>query len=417
MLIKKLKQLSSNQFAKNVGWLGGAELVQRVFRLVTTVTLARIFTTQDYGMVSAIYTTFEFTMTFSLRAGIGAKIIQADEEQLETICNTAYWLNWIVCVAIFLLQCVAAYPIAQFYGTNQLVLPLCVSGLSYLIFPFFMIQSALVERENRLHIKAWGYAAQAILSNVIIVVFALLGMGVWAVVWSSVLSYPVWIFILRHYQTWRPSKPFSLEDWQVIIKFGGKRLGVDLLDRLRFNIDYLLVGRFLGLEALGLYFFAFNAGIGISQSVLNSLTLAWYPHFCQVRTDLSQLKQRYLGSFKTIATIVLPLVVLQTSLAPFYVPIIFGQKWVPAIPTLIWICFSALPIALSRSNSQLLQSIDKTGIDFYWNFVFTIIFSLALLVVVQAGNITWVAMTVCLTQAIAAPIFTTWVIRNVLSKH
>jgi PST family polysaccharide transporter len=417
MLISKLKKLSSNQFAKNVGWLGGAELVQRVFRLITTVTLARIFTAQDYGMVSAIYTTFEFAMTFSLRAGIGAKIIQADEEHLETICNTSYWLNWVVCIAIFLLQCAVAYPIAQFYGTNQLVLPLCVSGLSYLVFPFFLVQSALVERENRLHVRAWGYAAQAILSNIIIVSLALLGMGVWAVVWSSVLSYPIWIPIIRRYQTWKPTKPFNLQDWQVIIKFGGKRLGVDLLDRLRFNIDYLLVGRFLGLEALGLYFFAFNAGIGISQSILNSLTLAWYPHFCQVRTNLSQLKQRFLASFRTIATIVLPIVILQTSLAPFYVPIVFGQKWVSAIPALVWICFSALPIALSRANSQLLQAVDKTSVDLYWNLVFTILFALALLAAVQTRNITWVAMTVCLTQVVAAPIFTTWVIRNIFERR
>jgi PST family polysaccharide transporter len=43
MLINKLKQLFSGQFIRNVGWLGGAELVNRLFRLATTVTLARLF--------------------------------------------------------------------------------------------------------------------------------------------------------------------------------------------------------------------------------------------------------------------------------------------------------------------------------------------------------------------------------------
>jgi PST family polysaccharide transporter len=37
MLINKLKQILSSQFIRNVGWLGGAELVNRIFRLGTTL--------------------------------------------------------------------------------------------------------------------------------------------------------------------------------------------------------------------------------------------------------------------------------------------------------------------------------------------------------------------------------------------
>ncbi|NEO76533.1 lipopolysaccharide biosynthesis protein [Moorena sp. SIO4G3] len=416
MLIKKLKQLSSDQFIRNISWLGSAELVQRIFRLATTVTLARVFTPYDYGMVSVIATTFQFANTLSLRAGIGAKLIQADEQELEIICNTAYWLNWILCLSLAIIQCIASYPIAWFYDNNQLILPICTLSLIYLMFPIFMVQSALIERENRLNVRAWCYAAQAIVSNIIIVGLALLDMGVWAVVWSMVLSYPVWIVITYSNHPWRPPKSVSLKQWKNITSFGSKLLGVELLNKLRLNIDYLLVGRFLGMEVLGLYFFAFNAGLGISQSVLNALGSAWYPHFCQVREDLKELKKRYFGSFKMIGAIVLPLVILQTSLAPFYVPIVFGEKWVTAIPVLILICFSALPIALSRSTSRLLQALDKAHIDLGWNVIFTVLFTTSLLLVMQ-GGIFWVAVSVLITQLVAMPIFALWIIRYVFGKR
>jgi len=81
MLIKKIKQLLSSQFIRNVGWLGTAELVNRIFRLGTTVTLARMFSSQDYGAMALIYTIFEFANVFTLRGGIGAKIIQANEQE------------------------------------------------------------------------------------------------------------------------------------------------------------------------------------------------------------------------------------------------------------------------------------------------------------------------------------------------
>lgn len=415
MFTKKFNWLLSNPFNRNIGWLGGAELIRRIFRLGTTFTLARVFSPEDFGMVAAVYTTFEFANTLSLRVGIGAKIIQADDHELEVVCNTSYWLNWILCISLFVIQCALAYPIALFYDADQLTLPICVLGLSYLVFPLFLVQSALIERENRLEVRAWCSAAQAILTNVITIGLALLGMRVWAVVWSIIFSYPVWVAITYRNHSWRPHSSFSLQKWRTISSFGSKMLGVELLNRLRFNIDYLLIGRFLGLEVLGMYFFAFNAGLGISQSILQALASAWYPHFCQVRYDFKQLKHRYLGSFKNIAIIVVPLVILQTSLASFYVPIIFGEKWIPAIPILILICFSAIPIAISRSTSQLLQSVDKALIDLKWNIVFTVLFTGSLILALQ-GGIIWIAAVVLITQVIAMPLFSLWVTRYLFSR-
>jgi PST family polysaccharide transporter len=416
MPINKLKQLLSDRFVRNMGWLGVAELVNRIFRLATTVTLARTFSPYDYGMVSVIYTIVEFASVFALRAGIGAKIIQAEEQELEVICNTAYWLNWIVYGSLFIIQCVAAYPIAQFYGNNQLIWPICTLALIYLLCPVFVVQSILIERENRLKVTALCNAIQAILSNIILVILAVLGMGVWAVVWSMVLTYPVWIVINYMNHPWRPPTSFKLERWQEITSYGSKLLGVDLLGKIRMNLDYLIVGRFIGIEALGLYFFAFNAGLGISQSVLNSITVALFPHLCAARGNGKELKKQFFSSLKTIALILVPLVFLQSSLSPFYVPIIFGQKWVAAIPVLILICLSAVPIALSRATSQLLQTVDKTHIDFYWNMIFTAIFAASLLLTVREG-IFWVAAAVLITQAVAMPIFTVWVSRFVFTKN
>jgi PST family polysaccharide transporter len=416
MPINKLKQLLSDRFVRNMGWLGVAELVSRIFRLGVTVTLARTFSPYDYGMVSVIYTIFEFAGALTLRAGIGAKIIQTNDQELKVICNTAYWLNWILCSSFFIIQCVAAYPIAMFYKNDQLILPICTLALIYLMFPIFQVQATLIERENRLKVTALCNATQAVLSNTITVILAVLDMGVWSVVWAMLLSYPVWIVIGYKNHPWRPPKTFKLERWQEITSFGSKLLGVDLLGKLRMNLDYILVGGFLGIEALGIYFFAFNAGLGISQSVINAFSSALFPHLCAARGNSKQLKKEYFGSFRTIALIILPLVLLQSSLSPLYVPIVFGKKWIGAIPILVLICLSALPISLSRATSQLLQAVDKTHIDLYWNIIFTIIFAASLLFAVRV-DIVWVAASVLITQAVAMPIFTVWVNRSVFAKN
>lgn len=416
MLINQLKQIFTSRFARNIGWLGLAELVNRVFRLMTTVTLARTFTPYDYGMVSIIYTIFALTDVLSLRSGVGAKLIQADEQEIDVICDTSYWLNWIVCIALFILQCVAAYPISQFYRNSQLILPISAIALIYLIYPLFTIQATLIQRENRLKITALSNVMQGIFSNIVLAVLALLGMGVWAAVFSMLTFYLVGVVVVYIYHPWRPPKTLKLERWQEILGFGSKLLGVDMLGRIRLNLDYLLVGRFIGVEALGLYFFAFNAGLGISQSVINAFTVALYPHLCLVRDEKDKLKRQLFDSLKTIALTMIPLVVLQSSLAPFYVPIVFGEKWVPAIPVLILICLSALPLTLAFAISQLLQAVNKTHLDLYWNVIFTILFFLVLLVTVHQGVLA-VAWAVLITQGVAIPIFAIWAVRQVFSTR
>ncbi len=416
MLIKKLKHILSGQFIRNVGWLGGAELANRIFRLGTTFTLARMFNAHDYGLVAVVLTTNEFATVFTLKYGIGAKIIQADEQELKVICDTSYWLNWILCVSLFVIQCIAAFPVASFYKDNQVILPICVLALVYLMLPIFMVQSALIQRENRLKITALCNVAQSIVGNIITIGLALLGLGLWAVVLSTVLTTPIWIVINYMNHTWRPPKSIKLDHWREIANFSKDLLGVELLGKLRGNIDYLIIGRFLGINALGIYYFAFNAGLGISQNVMNAFTSALFPHLCAARGDLKQLKERFFSSLKSTAIIVVPLILLQSSLAPLYVPIVFGQKWVTAVPVLVLICLSALPLPLANATYLLLKAVGKTDIVLYWNLIYTVLFAISLLVAVKWG-IFWVAAAVFICQILSMSIFSIWAIRYVFGKN
>ena len=416
MLLNKLKQTLSGQFVRNVGWLGSAELLNRVFRLGTTVILTRLLSTNDYGLLAIIATTSEFANVFTLRGGIGSKLIQADESDVKVLAETAYWLNWIIFCSIFTIQCLASFPVAGFYGNNNVILPICVSALSYLVQPFFIVQSALIERENRLNVMAICNVTQSMISNVLTIGLALLGMGIWAVIISSLIAIPVWIVITYRNHSWRPKMSFTLERWQELANFGTSILGVDLLNKLRANADYLLVGRFLGVDALGLYYFAFNAGLGISLNIMGVFWVAMFPHLCAARNNFNQFKKRYFDGLKGMALVFVPLILLQAGAAPFYVPIVFGQKWIPAIPILVLVCLSALPRGFANVSYQLLQAVDKTTLAFYWDLIFTAIFMIALLVAVQWG-IYWVAASVLITHVLALPLFTIWVTKYVFGKN
>lgn len=399
----KIKHLLSGQFIRNVGWMGVGELASRIFRLATTVTLARVFSQSDYGLLAIVFTTFEFANIFTLSGGIGGKIIQVDNASIKPMCDTAYWLSWIFCSGIFIGQCFLAFPISWFYGKPEIILPLCLQAFIYLLLPLFTINLAITERENRLKVKALCNVSQSLVSSLLTIVLVLQGLGIWAVVWAMLISYPVWIIITWYNTTWRPPLYFKLERWQEIVNFSKNRLGVQILAKFKGNVDYLVIGRFLGLEALGLYYFAFNAGFGISTNVINSFFSALFPHLCGARGDFEEMKKRYWNGLKVIYLSVGSLILLQSSLAPFYVPIVFGQNWTPAIPILIIICLSVLADAFWWGTSLLFDAMDKTHLTLYLEIIYTILFTLLILISVQWG-IYGVAVGVLLAKILFIPI-------------
>ncbi|NMF60528.1 lipopolysaccharide biosynthesis protein [Pseudanabaena yagii] len=406
-IIKVIKEKLADRFLRNLGWLGLSQLFIRVSRLAATIVLARLLTKEDYGLAALVLTTNEFVNVFT-QNGIWAKIVQADEADLPELCETSYWLNWIVCGLVFLSQCIAAFPVSWFYNDPRIILPICVMATVYLMIPMALVQASLANRENRLHVSALANGIQVSVDNILTIILAFLGWGMWAIVLPKVLVAPIWVIVYYRNHPWRPTYKFTLSKWQEIIRFGRSVLGVKVMHTLINNLDYVIAGRFLGVEALGLYYFAFNAGLGISMSAINTLETALFPHLCDARSQPSEFKSRYFKSFKSIAWIILPLVFLQSSLAPFYVPLIFGQKWIAAIPLLILICLSAIPRPFANAASSGLWAIDKPDWDFMWNILFTGFFAIALLIGVNWG-VLGVAIAVFLTHSIASPAYTVWV--------
>lgn len=416
MVINRLKQILSGAYLRNVGWMAGAEIANRLIRLSSTVILARVFSAQDYGLMAVIFTISDFANVFTLRGGIGSKIIQADEKDLNVICNTAYWLNWITCGSLFIIQCAIAFLLPVFSYDSHITLPLCLVGLTYLTYPLFVIHLVLIERENRFKAAAICNVIVSLASNILTATLVLLGMGIWAIIWSMLLVAPVWIILTWKFHSWRPSLRFSLERWREVLGFGSNLLINDLLNRVRANVDYLIVGKYLGIEALGLYYFAFNAGSGITSSILNTFMSPLYPYICAAKNDYGQFKQRYFSSLRKVSAVLVPIILLQASLAPIYVPLVFGEKWTPAIPVLILICLSVIPTIYSWASSLLLNAVNKTRISLYISVVSTTIFVLSILAVVQNGII-WVAATVLLNTLLFSCIAIFWTNRFALRKQ
>jgi PST family polysaccharide transporter len=412
-IFQRLAAIKQDRFVRNIGWMGASELVIRVFRLLTAILLSRFLAPEDFGLAAIVITSYEFIRTFT-RNGIADKIVQADASEVEEVCRTAFGLNWLIALGLFVIQCLASFAIAAFYHNNHLILPICLIACTYITYPLAMVQMALIRRENRLHVLAMITSIQMSTDNVLTAIFAVCGLGMWAIILPKFLVAPLWIVLTHKYHPWRMTQGFTLSKWRQITAFSLRILGVEMLTCFRENVDYLLIGRLVGLQALGVYYFAFNAGLGLSISVINAIRFSLFSDLCDVNADKTQFWQRYRQSLTKITLIIVTLVTLQASLSPLYVPLVFGQKWVDrgAVPILILICCSALSRPLADAASMMLRAISKPDIELRWNLLFTVCLASGIWVGTHWGII-GAATAVMVTHLALQPLYTLWVSRRV----
>ena len=389
--------VSSSSFARNFAWLLGSEGFVRVTRLGTAVVLARQLSAAEFGMAALAIAAHELLRLLA-QNGFGLKLIRAGDKDVDALCNTLYLLNWVWSGGLFALQFAAAWLVAAYYELDEVRNMLIVLAAVYLTMPLGLTQMYRVHREQRLKATAWVDSSQVMLDNLLTAMLALMGWGAWAMVLPKLIVAPVWVIGYRLACDWRfdPSKGFKRP--REAFSETRSLLGAELARGLRAQMDIFVIGRVLGTEALGLYYFARNAGLGISLALLQAGTHAMLPRLGEVARRCGvgrELLADSLRILRLMLLVTLPIVAAQALLAPYYVPLIFGEQWLPAVPVLMLLCLSAVPRVVGESMVQLVRAAGSTGDDMRWSIWSAPVFLTAVLIGCRYG-LTATALTVLL---------------------
>ena len=158
-----------------------------------------------------------------------------------------------------------------------------------------------------------------------------------------------------------------------VFTFAAPILASEMLVAIRFNIDKLIVGALLGIEALGIYYFAFSAGYGLSLVLTSALAAASFPHLADYRLSRQDLLARFDKALFGLAAVITGLIVLQAGAVFIYVPIVFGEKWAPITPIVAVLCLSAASKSWADLSTQLLRAAGNPGRELASAAAYTIV--------------------------------------------
>ena len=367
-----LRSLYNQKLVRNLGWYGMAELAARVTRLVTTIVVARLTSRQDLGCAAIVLTIFELFRVFT-NNGIGQAVISASAETLAATCATAHRLVWKICIGLAGCQ-VMLSGVLILAGNAQAGWMLAALSPIYLIMAPGLVPVYLIQRARRVHVVATISTIQLVTDNLLCGALAFFGMGAWALVLPKLLVSPIWLVGVRSNESWRFDANADQAESRSILRFAIPVLGCELLNTARLNLDNVLVAAVLDLKALGIYYFVFNAGIGLSLSLTTAMCSALFPHLADKNPSRPEMLARFDHALVTAVLPVSAVIALQAVGSLIYVPFVFGARWHDTAPLVAILCASAIARPVADAGCQLLRACRRTGQEFATTSISTFLY-------------------------------------------
>ena len=121
------------------------------------------------------------------------------------------------------------------------------------------------------------------------------GAGAWAIIAQQLTIVVVWTILIWRPRRWRPRFTFSMASLRDLGGFSGNVFGQRLVYYVHRNADNLLIGRFLGASALGVYALAYNVMLQPMSRIAGPVQEVLFPAFSRMQDDRERMAARGCG--------------------------------------------------------------------------------------------------------------------------
>jgi O-antigen/teichoic acid export membrane protein len=311
--------------------------------------LARLLDPEDFGivgMVTAIAGFFELFKSFGLSTATIQRV-NISEAQISTL----FWINMLVGIILALVLSAIAPLLSIFYHEPRLTEVAVVLALGFIFNAAGVQHSAMLQRQMRFIALSAIEFISLLGSAGVGIAMAVSGYRYWALVGMS-LTYPAFYTASIWISTaWLPGMPRLSAEIRSMLRFGGTITLTSLVVYTAYNLEKVLLGRYWGADAIGLYGRAYQL-ISMPVDSLNSATAGVaFAALSRVQEDHARLKRYFLKGYSLVLSITIPMAILCTLFAREIIAVFLGPKWDDAV--IIFQLLSPTILALSMINPFL----------------------------------------------------------------
>lgn len=370
---------------KGLTWSGMSQVITQISQLLITTILARLLTPNDFGLLgmTVVFTNF---LNIFCEMGISGALIQKQDIS-ETQYSSVFWLNIIVGIVLMLLTMAISPCIASFYNKPELKPIVMMISVNFPIMSFVIVQKAIFSKEMSFKKLAIAEVIAVIVAGIIGISMAYLGHGVWSLVYRMLIFTAANTLLLWWLSAWRPKFIFSLKALKEVFPFSFNLMGFNLVNYFARNIDNILIGKFLGVQALGYYTLAYRLMLYPVQNISGVVGKVMFPAFSMIQDDLEKVRTTYMKMVKAISLVTFPIMCVLFAVTPEFVHVIFGPQWQPMVILIQILCICGIFQAIGTTVGYILLSQGRADLQFKMQVIGTILVTIFIITGLKWGVI------------------------------
>lgn len=343
-------------------WNFAAQAVGLVLPPLLLVILARLLDPSDFGVFALVLMILAALQTVTV-SPLNEAIIKSEREDIGHFMFTAQLIIGCICAGLLYFL---ADSLATLFKKPELVAPLRISGLTFLIVPF--VNSAISVSMRQISFKA-VFIRKIVtpLANACVSIpMALSGMGYWALVWGQIAGFSVAGFVIIWVGAWKPRLNFNFKDSLEDFKFCGQMALQGFVRWTNSQSDTAILGYHVPFSELGKYDMAGKMASLPFLVLARPVAQVLYPIMSQRHRLGENIHDLYLMSQRRVLMLSAPIAVMIFINAEGIVLGVFGEAWMAVIPILAVLTVVGVATVMVSGNIEVFMAkgVPKTMTKF-----------------------------------------------------
>lgn len=395
---------------KSVRWSFALQVIQKTFFFAAGIILARVLTPSDFGLAT-MSITFDVITWIIVGVGISSAVVHFQDNTEERL-NAAFWITIIFSALFVGLQYLFAPAVAHFYKAPIMADIMRTSAIALFIFSFGAVQKTILFKQINFKEIYILETVVNTLKNVLYVVFALMGFGVWSFIYPKIICALISVVALWKISPWKPNFKFYFKYWKEMVLYGKDVVFSNIIDYSLNNTSYILIGNMLGPVLLGIYTFAYEKSMMVVNNIAYPITQISFSAFALIQDNKERIKASFFKTIKIISNFAFPYSIAQVVLGKEFITLIYGDKWASSVLLFQMIIIYSMCRAIVQSATPLLQAVGKADIVLKWNLIYAPIYIFSIFLGFKFMNLTGVALAATFIGSIGSFIYLMIVCRS-----
>jgi PST family polysaccharide transporter len=303
----------------------GTQFFNAALRIGSVMVLARLLVPEDFGligMVTALVGVLNLFRDFGLSTATVQRASVTDEQ-----ISTLFWINVVVGLALMLMTLAGAPAIAALYREPRLV-PICAAlSINFLINAVGIQHSALLQREMRFPQLSLIETLAQVSSIAVGIAAAVFGLGHWSLVAMQLAATAVYTVSVWTASGWLPNSPRWAPGVVSMVSTGGIITANGIVVYIAYNLEKVLLGRFFGAEALGVYGRAYQLANIPTENLNSAVGAVAISALSRVKDEPIRLRSYFLKGYSLLLALTVPITTLSILFAEDLIFVVLGPKW------------------------------------------------------------------------------------------